>query len=197
MAKSASLPVWANPPSGSFTGSCSENIHFQDRLLPRCTSDEENSGSTRIGDSTGASQIDVPECNSPSSVPVLGQPSSWTKEMSRALGDYYKRSEPRIGGYLKRLEGEWLSKYPNLPQTGRTLACQAKRNLAGDGVLQVTDNRDLDLVNDAPQGASRRRRVQGVIWNLQRDNILMELYRHGKWVCRAVVSGLECYNARP
>ena len=67
-----------------------------------------------------------------------------------------------------------------MPQTCRTLAFQAKRNLVGDGVLQVTDSRDLDLVNDAPQGASRRRRIQGVIWNLQRDNILMELYRESK-----------------
>ena len=47
-------------------------------------------------------------------------------------------------------------------------------------VLQVTDSRDLDLINDAQQGASRRRRIQGVIWNLQSDNILMELYRESK-----------------
>ena len=100
--------------------------------------------------------------------------------MARALIDCYEQSEPQRGGYLKRLEREWLSKYPHLPQTGRTFACQAKRNLAGDRVLQVTGSQDLDLVNDAPQGASRRRRIQGVIWNLQRDNILMELYRESK-----------------
>ena len=41
-------------------------------------------------------------------------------------------------------------------------------------------SQDLDLVNDAPQGVSRRRGIQGVIWNLQRDNILMELYRVNK-----------------
>ena len=69
---------------------------------------------------------------------------------------------------------------PTFAQTGRTLAFQAKRNLVGDGVQQVTGSRDLDLVNDATQGASRRRRIQGVIWNLQRDNILMELYRESK-----------------
>ena len=100
--------------------------------------------------------------------------------MVRALIDCYERSEPKRGGYQKRLERERLSKYPHLPQTGRTLAFQAKRNLVEDGVLQVTGSRDLDLVNDAPQGASRRRRIQGVIWNLQRDNILMELYRESK-----------------
>ena len=64
---------------------------------------------------------------------------------------------------------------PTFASDRRTLAFQTKRNLVGDGVLQVTGSRDLDLVNDAPQGASRRRRIQGVIWNLQRDNILMEL----------------------
>ena len=95
--------------------------------------------------------------------------------MARALIDCYERSEHQKGGYLKRLERESLSKYPHLPQRGQTLACQAKRNLAGDEVLQVTDRRDLDLVNDAPQGVSRRRRIQGVIRNLQKDNILMEL----------------------
>ena len=83
--------------------------------------------------------------------------------MVRALIDCYERSEPKRGGYQKRLELEWLSKYPHLPQTGRTLAFQAKRNLVGDGVLQLTGSRDLDLVNDALQGASRRRRIQGVI----------------------------------
>ena len=111
---------------------------------------------------------------------MTGQPALWTEEMVRALIDCYERSEPKRGGYQKRLEREWLNKYPHLPQTGRTLAFQAKRNLVGDGVLQVTGSRDLDLVNDAPQGASRRRRIQGVIWNLQRDNILMELYRESK-----------------
>ena len=100
--------------------------------------------------------------------------------MARALIDCYERSEPQRGHYLKRLEREWLCKYPNLPQTSQTLACQAKMNLAGDGVLQVTDSPDLDLVNDARIGASRRRRVQEVILNLQRDNILMELYRESK-----------------
>ena len=69
---------------------------------------------------------------------------------------------------------------PTFASDRQTLACQAKRNLVGDGVLQVTGSRDLYLVNDAPQGASRRRRIQGVIWNLQRDNILMELYRESK-----------------
>ena len=116
--------------------------------------------------------------------------------MARALTDCYVRSEPQRGGYLKCLEREWLSKYPNLPQTGQTLACQAKSNLAGDGVLQVTDSRDLDLVNDAPQGASRRKRVQGVIWNFQRDNILMELSRemkpmekgYAKWLYHAAMA---------
>ena len=127
-----------------------ENINFQDRLWPRCTSGEENPGSTRTGDSTGASQVDLPECNSPSSVPVTGQPALWTEEMARALIDCYERSEPQRRGYLKRLEWVWLSKYPHLPQTGRTLACQAKRNFAGDRVLQVTGSQDLDLVNDAP-----------------------------------------------
>ena len=51
--------------------------------------------------------------------------------------------------------------------------------MVGDGVLQVTGSRDLDLVNDAPQGASRRRRIQGVIWNLQRDNTLTETVEEG------------------
>ena len=100
--------------------------------------------------------------------------------MVRALIDCYERSEPKRGGYQKHLEGEWLNKYPHLLQTGRTLAFQAKRNLVGDGVLQVSGSRDLDLVNDVLQGASRRRRIQGVICNLQRDNILMELYRESK-----------------
>ena len=95
-----------------------DNENFQDRLWPRCTSGEENPGSTRIGDSTGASQVDVPECNNPSSVPVTGQPALWTKEMVRALIDCFERSEPKGGGYQKRLEREWLSKYPHLPQTG-------------------------------------------------------------------------------
>ena len=81
------------------------------------------------------------------------------------------------GGYQKRLDWKWLSKYLHLPQTSRTLAYQAKRNLVGEGVLQLTGSRDLDLVNDAPQGASRSRKIQGVIWNLQRDNIL---YRESK-----------------
>ena len=177
VAKSAFLPVWANPPSGSFTG-----LRYVTRIKirPRCTSGEENPGSNRIGDSTGASQVDAPECNSLSSVPMMGQPSLWTEEMVRALIDCYERSEPKRSGYQKRLEQEWLSKYPHLRQTNRTLAFQAKRNLVGDGVLQVTGSRDLDLVNDAPQGASRRRRIQGVIWNLQRSNILMELYRESK-----------------
>ena len=103
-----------------------------------CTSGEENPWSTRIGDSTGASQVDVPVCNSFSSVPMTGQPALWTKEMVRALIDCYERSEPKRSRYQKRLEQEWLGKYPNLPQTGRTLAFQAKRNLVGDGVLQVT-----------------------------------------------------------
>ena len=91
---------------------------------------------------------------------MSGQPDFWTEEMARALIDCFERSEPKRRGYLKHLEQEWLIKFPNLPLTGRTLACQAKRNLAGDGVLQVTDSqRHLDLVNDAPQGTSRRRKV--------------------------------------
>ena len=171
--------------------------NFQDRLRPRCTSGEENPGSTRIGDSTGASQVDVPECNSLSSVPMMGQPALWTEEMVRALIDCYEHSEPKRGGYQKRLEREWLRKYPHLPQIGRTLAFQAKRNLVGDGVLQVTGNRELDLVNDAPQGASRRRRIQGVIWNLQRDNILMELYRESKPMEKGYAERLcQAWNAK-
>ena len=78
-----------------------ENNDFQDSLWPRCTSGEENPGSTRIGDSTGASQVNVPECNSLSSVPMTGQPALWTKEMVRALIDCYERSEPKRGGYQK------------------------------------------------------------------------------------------------
>ena len=66
-----------------------ENDNFQDRLWPRCTSGEENPGSTRIGDSTGASQVDVPERNSLSSVPMTGQPALWTEEMVRTLIDCY------------------------------------------------------------------------------------------------------------
>ena len=119
--------------------------------------------------------------------------------MVRALIDCYERSEPKRGGYQKRLEREWLSKYPHLPQTGRTLAFQAKRNLVGDGVLQVTGSRDLDLVNDAPQGASRRRRIQGVIWNLklQRDNILMELYQESKPMEKGYAERLyQAWNAK-
>ena len=65
---------------------------------------EDNPGSTRIGDSTGASQLDVPECNSLSSVPMMGQPALWTEEMVRALIDCCERSEPKKGGYQKRLE---------------------------------------------------------------------------------------------
>ena len=103
-----------------------EKDNFQDRLWPRSTSGEENPGSTRIGDSPGASQVDVPECNSLYSVPVLGQPALWTEKMARALIDCYERPEPQRGGYLKCLEWEWLSKYPHLSQTSRTLACQAK-----------------------------------------------------------------------
>ena len=174
-----------------------ENDNFQDRLWPRCTSGKENPGSTRIGDSTGASKVDVPEWNCLSSVPMTGQPALWTEEMVRALIDCYERSEPKRGGYQKRLEREWLSKYPHFPQTGRTLAFQAKRNLEGDGVLQVTGSRDLDLVIDAPQGASRRRRIQGVIWNLQRDNILMELYRESKPMEKGYAKRLyQAWNAK-
>ena len=67
----------------------------------------------------------------------------------------------------------------------------------GDGVLQVTGSRDLDLVNDAPQGASRRRRIQGVIWNLQRDNILMELYRERKPMEKGYAERLyQAWNAK-
>ena len=62
---------------------CHENDNFQDRLWPRCTSGEESPGSTRIGDSTGASQVDVPEC-------IMGQPAFWTEEMVRALIDCYE-----------------------------------------------------------------------------------------------------------
>ena len=174
-----------------------ENDNFQDRLWPRCTSGEENPGSTTIGDSTGASQVDVPECNSLSLVPMTGQPALWTEEMVRALIDCYERSEPKRGGYQKCLEREWLSKYPHLPQTGQTLAFQTKRNLVGDVVLQVMGSRDLDLVNDAPQGASRRKRIQGVIWNLQRDNILMELYRESKPMEKGYAERLyQAWNAK-
>ena len=72
--------------------------------------------------------------------------------MVRALIDCYEPSEPKRGGYQKCLELEWLSKYPHLPQTGQTFAFQAKRNLVGDGILQVTSSCDLNLVNDALQG---------------------------------------------
>ena len=117
--------------------------------------------------------------------------------MVRALIDCYERSEPKRVGYQKRLEREWLRKYPHLPQTGRTLAFQAKRNLVEDGVLQVTGSRDLVLVNDAPQGASRRRRIQGVIWNLQRDNILMELYRESRPMEKGYTERLyQAWNAK-
>ena len=169
------------PPSGSFTGlRCITRMKIFKTGWTRSTSGEENPGSTRIGDSTGASQVDVPELNSPSSIPVMGQPALCIKEMARALMDFYARSEPKRGGYQKGLEREWLSKYPHLSQTCRTLAWQAKTSLVGDVVLQVTGSRDLDLLNDAPHGASRRRRIQGVIWNLQKDNIPMELYRESK-----------------
>ena len=84
-----------------------------------------------------------------------------------------------------------------MPHTGRTLAFQAKRSLVGDGVLHVTGSRDLDLVNDAPQGAFRRRRIQGVIWNLQRDNILMELYRESKPMEKGYAERLyQAWNAK-
>ena len=72
-----------------------ENNNFQDRLWPSCTKPEENPGSTRIGDSIGASQVDEPECNSLSSVPMMGQPALWTEEMVRALIDCYERCEPK------------------------------------------------------------------------------------------------------
>ena len=123
--------------------------------------------------------------------------------MVRVVIDCYEPSEPQRGGYLKGLEWEWLSKNPHLPQTGRTLACQAKRKLAGDGVRQVTGSLDLDLVNDAPQGASGRRRIQGVIFNLQRDNILMEIYREvnpWKWGMRSSCNRLgmlQCQTIKP
>ena len=117
--------------------------------------------------------------------------------MVRALIDCYEQSEPKRGGYQKSLEREWLSKYSHLPQTSRTLAFQAKRNLVGDEVLQVTGSRDLDFVNDAPQGASRRRRIQGVIWNLQRDNILMELYQESKPMEKGYTEWLyQAWNAK-
>ena len=74
---------------------------------------------------------------------------------------------------------------------------QATRNLVGDEVMQVTGSRDLDLVNDAPQGASRRRRIQGVIWNLQRDYILMELYRESKPMEKGYTERLyQAWNAK-
>ena len=73
----------------------------------------------------------------------------------------------------------------------------SKRNLVGVGVLQVTGSRDLDLVNDVPQSASRRRRIQGVIWNLQRDNILMELYRESKPMEKGYAEWLyQAWNAK-
>ena len=94
---------------GSWVTLLHENENFQDRLCPRCTSGDENPGLTRIGDSTGASQVDVPECNSPSSVPVMGQPALWTEEMARALIDCDERSEPKRGGYQKRLNNLWAT----------------------------------------------------------------------------------------
>ena len=58
-------------------------------------------------------------------------------------------------------------------------------------------SRDLDLVNDAPQGVSRRRRIQGVIWNLQRDNILMELYQESKPMEKGYAKRLyQAWNAK-
>ena len=117
--------------------------------------------------------------NSLLSAPTSDQIGFWTEEKARALNDCFEQCEPQITGNLKRLKQEWLSKLG--PQTGRILASQTKRNLAGDGVLQVTDSqRNVNLVNETPQGTSRRRKVQRVIWNLQRDNILMELYRESK-----------------
>ena len=117
--------------------------------------------------------------------------------MVRALIDCYEHSEPKRGGYEKRLEWEWLSKSPHLPQTSQILGCQAKSNLVRDGVLQVTGCRDLDLVNVAPQGAFRRRRIQGVIWNPQRDNILMEPYRESKPMEKSYAEQLyQAWNAK-
>ena len=123
----------------------------------------------------GASQGDVPECNSLSLVPMMDQPALWTEEMVRALIDCYERSEPKKRWLSEAFRAGMAEQIPTFVSDRRTLAFQANRNLVGDGVVQVTGSLDLDLVNDAPQGASRR--IQGVIRKLQRDNILMELYR--------------------
>ena len=92
VAKSASRSAWLTPTVWQlhWVTLRHENDSFQERLWPRCTSGEENPRSTRIGYFTGASQVDVPECNSPFSVPMTGQPALWTEEMVRALIDCYE-----------------------------------------------------------------------------------------------------------